>query len=190
MKDMIGRLFSERKLMIEGKIDQDGLNRLFERILELQERSAKEPIVLGITSGGGSLRAAVKFYDQLQLLRVPIHGLAVGRCHSAAIAVLLGCGTRISMPSCHFLIHRVSLDIRISADESYRDTQERLQVLLRDQVRTEERFIDIHLKNSALDRETYDELAFRGQRFNVGLTAEEALKYGIIHEIVDEYKFF
>jgi len=128
-------------------------------------------INLVIDSGGGSHGA---IYDFLKAFPLPIHGYVKGYCCSGATVMFLGCMKRFMAPSSLMLIHSyqgpgADWEKEGSINDEYNNIL-RMNETLRRVYRAETKIPPKELDDLIKDRERY-------------LTAEECMKWKIIHEI-------
>jgi len=188
-------LMERRTVFLEGEINSDSITDVGSRLLELQIRST-DPINLVINSGGGSLYAARQLCDQMKvMMTAPVRGIAFGECGSSATFVMLHCSSRVASPYSRFLIHSGNLgeiDMPIG-----RTSSKVAEQLLADIKATEDVVIQLYVDHltpkewekkevSADDKKLFvQSLIDRGdQRFNEWLSAEEAVKVGMIESVV------
>ena len=68
----------------------------------------REPIMLEINCGGGSLSAGFMLITAIENSVTPIIGYVTGHCMSMAVAILASCDFKISSRFASFMIHEVS----------------------------------------------------------------------------------
>lgn len=188
---MMGR----RTVVLSGKITNESVSEISRRLFELQMRSS-DRINMLFDSGGGSANAALQLCDIMStILTAPVHGIAVGACGSAATFVMLHCKKRLSTTHSRFLIHSGTMsEITIPANQT---TSTHLEQLRKDALAFEEKMAKLYMNRLTpaewKDGDVSDEqkrdfvrsLISRGdQRFDAWFSAEEAIKLGLIEEIV------
>ena len=149
------------------------------QLLCLQQMDAERDIEIYINSPGGSFTALTAIYDTMRYIKPDVRTVCLGQAASAA-AVILAAGTkgkRLALPNSRILIHQPateggygqSSDIEIQAKEILRIRSLMEEMLATDTGKsTEEVSRDI-------ERDKY-------------LTAEQALEYGIIDEVLTSLK--
>ena len=149
------------------------------QLLCLQQMDAERDIEIYINSPGGSFTALTAIYDTMRYIKPDVRTVCLGQAASAA-AVILAAGTkgkRLALPNSRILIHQPateggygqSSDIEIQAREILRIRALMEQMLAEDTGKsTDEVSRDI-------ERDKY-------------LTAEQALEYGIIDEVLTSLK--
>jgi ATP-dependent Clp protease protease subunit len=140
---------------------------------------ADRDIEIYINSPGGSFTALTAIYDTMRYIKPDVRTVCLGQAASAA-AVILAAGTkgkRLALPNSRILIHQPateggygqSSDIEIQAREILRIRSLMEEMLSTDTGKTSEEV------SRDIERDKY-------------LTAEQALEYGIIDEILTSLK--
>lgn len=159
-------------------MDDVSANDIMAQLLCLESMDPDREIQMYINSPGGSFTALTAIYDTMQFVKPDIQTVCMGQAASAA-AVLLAAGTpgkRMALPNARILIHQpytetggqVS-DLEIQAKEIFR-MREQLEEMLS--------------KHSNRDLATVRDDIERDKI----LTAEEALEYGLIDQIISTRK--
>ena len=97
----------DRLVLWAGKIEESGLTRVFERMLELTQQDPKKEIFLLVSSPGGSASAGFCFYDTARVLWDGPQLITVGsgNISSAAITVWLAGKHRILTENATLFFH-------------------------------------------------------------------------------------
>jgi ATP-dependent Clp protease protease subunit len=149
------------------------------QLLCLQQMDAERDIEIYINSPGGSFTALTAIYDTMRYIKPDVRTVCLGQAASAA-AVILAAGTkgkRLALPNSRILIHQPateggygqSSDIEIQAKEILRIRSLMEEMLSTDTGKTPEEV------SRDIERDKY-------------LTAEQALEYGIIDEVLTSLK--
>jgi ATP-dependent Clp protease protease subunit len=173
-EELARRMLSGRRVMLTGPIDDATANTVCSQLLVL-EAEGDDPVALYINSPGGSVDSGFAIYDTMQTLACPVATICVGLAASMG-QFLLCAGTpgrryahrhsRILMHQPHGAVQGVATDIAIQAEQfAYmrRTMAQRLAVHTGQPV---ERVIE------DMDRDKW-------------FTAQEALDYGMVDEVVD-----
>ena len=174
--DLYSRLLKENIVFIGTPIDDTIANLICAQLLHLESENPDRDISLYINSPGGDINALFAIYDTMQYIKPDITTICFGQAASAA-AVLLAAGTpgkRLALPHSRVLIHQpyagaqgqVS-DIELASREIQRLKTQLEQILARHTGQDAEK---IHADT---DRDFV-------------MTAEEAVEYGIIDEVIDQ----
>jgi ATP-dependent Clp protease protease subunit len=171
--DIISRLFKDRIIMLHGEVDEETSLSINAQLLYLDSES-HEDIQLLIESPGGSVLAGLSIMDTMNRIKSNVVTIASGEACSMG-AFLLACGTkgkRKATKSCRIMTHSLSHgtggninDTRISHKEA-----EYLQKYL----------ADILIENTGNNREVVE----RDLERDKWMSAQEALEYGLIDEII------
>jgi ATP-dependent Clp protease protease subunit len=173
------KLFEERIIFLGVQIDDASANDVMAQLLTLEAIDPDRDITIYINSPGGSMTSMMAIYDTMQFIQPDIQICCIGQAASAA-AVLLAAGTtgkRLALPNARILIHQPateggygqSSDIEIQAREILRIRSLMEGMLSTDTGKSPEEV------SRDIERDKY-------------LTAEQALEYGIIDEILTSLK--
>ncbi len=177
--DPYTKLFDDRIIFLGVQIDDVSADDVMAQLLVLESQDPDRDITMYINSPGGSFTAMTAIYDTMQYIRPQIQTVCLGQAASAA-AVLLAGGTpgkRLALPNARVLIHQPASggdrgqasDIEIQAKEIMR---------MREWL---EHAIAQHSKH------TVEEVKKDIDRDKI-LTAQEALEYGLIDQVLTSRK--
>ncbi len=178
--DPYTKLFEERIIFLGQAIDDTIANDVMSQLLVLESMDPGRDVLIYINSPGGSFTALTAIYDTMQFVRCDVQTVCMGQAASAA-AVLLGAGTpgkRMALPNARTLIHQPALaggdygqasDIEIQAREVLR-----MRTLL-------EEMITHHTGR-------HNEEVRRDIERDKILTAQEALEYGLVDQVISSRK--
>lgn len=178
-QDPYTKLFEDRIIFLGNQIDDASADDVMAQLLVLEAQDPESEITLYINSPGGSFTAMTALYDTMQFVKPDIQTVCLGQAASAA-AVLLAAGTkgkRLALPNARILIHQPAIesgfgkasDVEIHANEMVR-MREWLENTLA----------------KACGKEV-EEVRKDIERDKI-LVAEDALKYGIIDQVVENRK--
>ena len=176
--DIYSRLLKDRIIFLGEEVDQSSANVIVAELLFLEAEDPDKEIYLYINSPGGSITAGMAIYDTINYIKCPVSTICIGMAASMG-AVLLASGTkgkRYATPNSEILIHQPLImgggiqgqttEIKIHADHMVR-TREKLNRIL-----SERTGQPLDVINKDTERDNY-------------MTAEEALKYGLIDGIME-----
>lgn len=136
----------------------------------------KKPITLYLNTPGGSVVDGLAMYDMIKSInsKVPVNIIANGACMSMGMIILQAGTKRLATPNTHFMLHELmySGQGKLSEQQDQYEHAKRLQERL----------------NTILSGRTGmrpNELTKKINRKDYYITAEEALKYKLIDEIVE-----
>ena len=175
--DIFSRLMRDRLLWVAGPVD-DRMSTVVQAQLMFLDSSDKTDITMHIDSPGGSVKSGLSMVDVMSYIKAPIATVNTGMAASMG-SVLLGAGTKGMRSSLRFsktMLHQSSggalgniQDARITMKE-WEKTNEILFELL-----------------GGYCGKTAKQVAKDAER-DLWLSAEEALKYGIIDEVIQSKK--
>jgi ATP-dependent Clp protease protease subunit len=164
------RLFEQRVVMLSGPLDDLSANRVAAELMTL-DAEGDSAVTLRIDSGEGAIATALTLMDVVELLGVPVHGLALGQVGAAALGVLAVCSHRAAMPSARFSLREPRTETVAPA----REVAQWARLRADERQRFCERLAAAAGKPVAV---VVEDLT-RG----LLMSAEEALGYGLIEEI-------
>ena len=172
--DIYSRLLKDRIVFLGGEIDDDLANIIVAQLLFLEMDDPDQDISLYINSPGGSVTAGMAIYDTMRYLKCEVSTLCIGMAASMG-AFLLAAGAkgkRKTRPNAEIMIHQPSggargqaTDIAIQAEQILK-TKKKMNQLL-----------------SEMTGQPLETIAKDVERDNY-MDADEALKYGLIDEII------
>ena len=172
--DIYSRLLRERIIFLGTAIDDQVANAVIAQLLYLESEDPKKDIKIYINTPGGSVSAGLAIYDTMQYIKPPVVTICVGLAASMG-SVLLTAGAkgkRFALPNSKIMIHQVmggtqgqASDIKIQAEEILRVKDNLNKILAKHTGKP------ISKIEQDSDRDFY-------------MTAEDALKYGLIDKII------
>lgn len=176
--DIYSRLLKERIIFVGGVVDDDIANMIIAQILFLQAEDKDKESYMYINSPGGVVTAGLAIYDTMQYVDTPISTICLGQAASMG-ALLLSAGDkgkRFALPNSRIMIHQPlggaqgqATDIEIQTQEILRIKKALNEIISRHTGQPLEKII------KDTDRDFY-------------MSAEEAIKYGIVDEILEAKK--
>jgi ATP-dependent Clp protease protease subunit len=177
--DPYAKLFEERVIFLGSQVDDVSANDIMAQLLCLESMDPDRDISMYINSPGGSFTALTAIYDTMQFVKPDIQTVCMGQAASAA-AVLLAAGTpgkRMALPNARVLIHQ-------PYTETGRGQVSDLEIQAHEIQRMRELLEELLAKHS---KKTQQEISEDIERDKI-LTAEEALQYGFVDQIVSTRK--
>ena len=176
--DIFSRLLKDRIIFIVGGIDDYVANLVVAQLLFLESEDPKKDIFMYINSPGGVITSGLSILDTMNYLKCDVSTVCFGQAASMG-AVLLSCGAkgkRFALPNSRVMIHQPlggargqATDIEIQAKEIL-TLKEKLNKILAEKTNQS-------LKKIASDTER-----------DYFMNAEEAVKYGLVDEVLTERK--
>ena len=177
--DIFSRLLKDRIIFLSEEVNSVTASLVIAQLLFLEWEDPDKEISFYINSPGGSITDGMAIVDTINYIKSPVSTICVGMAASMG-AVLLASGAkgkRFATPNSEILIHQPLIaggglsgqttEIKIHADHMVR-TREKLNKLL-----SEKTGQSLETIEKDTERDNY-------------MTAEEALKYGIIDGILDK----
>ncbi|AJD92069.1 ATP-dependent Clp protease proteolytic subunit [Jeotgalibacillus malaysiensis] len=176
--DIYSRLLKDRIVMLGSAIDDNVANSIVSQLLFLEADNPDKDIYLYINSPGGSITAGMAIYDTMQFIKPKVHTICIGMAASMG-AFLLAAGEkghRYALPNAEVMIHQPLGGAQGQATEI--DIAAKRILFLR------EKLNKILAERTGQDFET---IAKDTDRDNF-MTAERALEYGLVDQIMDRNK--
>ncbi|MBV9711920.1 MAG: ATP-dependent Clp protease proteolytic subunit [Ktedonobacteraceae bacterium] len=177
--DIYSRLLRERIIMVNGPIEDGIANLVVAQLLFLASESPEREINLYITSPGGVVRAGLAIYDTMRQLPCPVATTCVGYAASFGTILLLAGdrGRRRALPNSRIHLHQPLIQGGgIEGQATDIDIHAREILYMRD---TLNGIIQKHTGQSM-------ERIKRDTERDFFLSAQEAVEYGIIDEVLPE----
>ena len=174
--DIYSRLLTDRIIFLSEEVNDVTASLVIAQMLFLEMQDADQDIHFYINSPGGSITSGMAIYDTMNFIKCDIETICVGMAASMG-AFLLSAGTkgkRLALPNSEIMIHQPmggmqgqATDIKIHADRI---------------IQIKRRLNEILAKNCG---KPVEELERDTDRDNF-MTAEEALKYGIVDKVIEK----
>ncbi|MBQ4468691.1 MAG: ATP-dependent Clp endopeptidase proteolytic subunit ClpP [Synergistaceae bacterium] len=173
--DIYSRLLKDRIIFLGSEIVDDVANSIVAQLLFLESEDPDKDINIYINSPGGSVTAGLAIYDTMQYIKPNVSTICVGLAASMA-AILLAGGTkgkRLALPNAEVMIHQPLGGARGQASD--------IEIQAKNILKTKERMNKILAAHTGQNIKT---IAKDTDRDNY-MTADEALKYGLIDRIIE-----
>ena len=172
--DIFSRLLNDRIVMLNEEVNSTSAGLVVAQLLYLEGQDASKDISLYINSPGGSVTDGLAIYDTMQYIKCDVSTICIGMAASMG-AFLLAAGAkgkRKALPNSEIMIHQPlggaqgqATDIEIQANHII-SLKKKMNSIL--SARTGK---PLEVISADTERDNY-------------MTAEEALEYGIIDEII------
>jgi len=177
--DPYNKLFEERIIFLGVQVDDASANDVMAQLLTLESADPDRDIVMYINSPGGSFTSLTAIYDTMRFIKPEVQTVCLGQAASAA-AVLLAAGTkgkRFALQNARVIIHQPateggygqSSDIEIQANEIMR-MRALLETMLAESTGRSTEQVRRDIERDKI------------------MTADEAVEYGIIDEVIKTRK--
>lgn len=177
--DIYSRLLSDRIVFLGEEVSDQSASIVIAQMLFLEAEDPEKDIQFYINSPGGSISAGLAMYDTMQYIRCDVSTICLGMAASFGAFLLAGGakGKRRALPNAEIMIHQPAIggkgvqgqatDIQIVSDHLLRSKKRLNRILAQNTGRT------VAEIEAATERDNY-------------LSAEEALAFGLIDEIIAE----
>ena len=175
--DIFSRLLNDRIVMLTDEVNNTTASLVVAQLLYLEGQDPTKDIHLYINSPGGSVTAGFAIYDTMQYIKCDVSTICVGLAASFGAFLLAGGakGKRMALPNAEIMIHQPAMhgngiqgpasDIKIMSDYMQNSKKRLNRILAENTGHTVEE----------IERDT-DRDHF--------MSADEALKYGLIDTII------
>ena len=175
--DIFSRLLNERIIMLSDEVNDATASLVVAQLLYLEGQDPDKDIHLYINSPGGSISAGMAIYDTMQFIKCDVSTICIGMAASMGSFLLAAGakGKRMTLPNSEIMIHQPmggtkgqASDIKIQADHIL-FIRNRMNRLLAEMIGQPLETIE-----RDTDRDNW-------------LTAEDAVKYGLVDKIIDKH---
>ena len=176
--DIFSRLLKDRIIFLSEDVNHATASLVVAQLLFLESEDPDKEIFLYINSPGGSITDGMAIYDTINYIKCPVSTICIGLAASMG-AVLLACGTkgkRYATPNAEIMIHQPLISGGLSGQAT------EIKIHADHMVKTREKLNKILSEKTGQSMETI----MRDTERDNFMTAEEALKYGLIDGIMDK----
>lgn len=176
--DIYSRLLKDRVIMLGSGIDDNVANSIVAQLLFLEAEDPEKDISIYINSPGGSITAGMAIYDVMQFIKPDVQTVCIGMAASMG-AFLLAAGTkgkRYALPNAEVMIHQPLGGAQGQATEI--EIAAKRILFLREklnQILSERTGQSLEVISRDTDRDNF-------------MTAERALEYGLVDQIITRNK--
>ncbi|MGD6818437.1 ATP-dependent Clp endopeptidase proteolytic subunit ClpP [Metabacillus sp. 113a] len=172
--DIYSRLLKDRIIMIGDEINDHTANSIVAQLLFLASEDPEKDISLYINSPGGSITAGFAIIDTMDYIQPDVKTICIGMAASMGAMLLLSGkkGKRYALPNSEVMIHQPLGGARGQASD--------IEITAKRLLHTKQ---IINEKIAEKTGQPMEKVARDSDR-DYFLTAAEALKYGIVDEII------
>jgi ATP-dependent Clp protease, protease subunit len=176
--DIYSRLLKDRIVFVSGIIEDNLANSIVAQLLHLEGEDAERDIYMYINSPGGVISSGLAVYDTMQYIKPNVSTICIGQAASMSALLLASghTGKRTALPNSRIMIHQPlggaqgqASDIEIQAKEILYLRERMNHILHKHTGQTLKKLIEDTDRNFYMD-------------------AQEAKKYGIIDEVIENRK--
>ena len=173
--DIYSRLLKDRIVMLDTDVNEHSASLIVAQLLFL-ESQGNEDINFFINSPGGVVTAGMAIYDTMQFIKPDVATIVMGQaCSMGSLLATAGApGKRKMLPNARHMIHQPSGGARGQATD--------MQIQVEEILKLKKSLTDIYVHHNSAGK-TFEEFS-RDMERDKFMSAEEALAYGLIDEIV------
>ena len=173
--DIYSRLLKDRIVMLDTDVNEHTASLLVAQFLFL-ESQGNEDISFFINSPGGVVTAGMAIYDTIQFIKPDVSTIVMGQaCSMGSLLATAGApGKRKMLPNARHMIHQPSGGAGGQATD--------MEIQVKEILKMKQNLTQIYVKHNSKGK-TYEEFLAAMERDNF-MSAEEALEYGLIDEII------
>jgi len=174
--DIYSRLLKERIIFLTGQVYDQVASLICAQLLFLESENPNKDISFYINSPGGVVSSGLAIYDTMQYIRSPVSTVCIGQ--AASMGSLLLCAgapkKRFALPNARVMVHQPSGGAQGQATE--------IEIQAREILTLRKRLNEIYVKHTGQPIEAIERKLERDSY----LSAQEALEFGLVDEVVAE----
>jgi len=176
--DIYSLLLKERIIFLGTGINDQMANTIIAQLLYLEREDPDKGINLYINSPGGVISSGLAIYDTMQLVNPEVSTICLGMAASMATILLSGGhkGKRYALPNSTIHMHQPMGGAQGQASD--------IEIAAREILRLQDVIRNLLSENTG---QTYDKIARDTDR-DFYLTAEQAMEYSLVDEILGKKK--
>ena len=170
------KLLSQRKVFIEGEIDDQAACSFIKKIMLLTAENPNKEIDVLINSPGGEINSGLSMYDVIQSCKTPIRIFCIGRAYSmAAVLFASGRNGRYMLPHSELMLHEPLLGNHVRGNSSS------IKSISDSLISTKIKLNQILAKHTGKSEEEVE----KASSFDHYFDPEESIEFGLCDEVVD-----
>ena len=175
--DIFSRLLNDRIIMLTEEVNNQTASLVVAQLLYLEGQDPTKDISLYINSPGGSVTDGMSIYDTMNYIKCDVSTVCMGMAASMGAFLLAGGakGKRFALPNAEVMIHQPSGGAQGQATE--------IRIVAEQILRTKKKLNEILAANTGQPLEVIE----RDTERDNYMTAEEAVKYGLIDAVISKH---
>ena len=172
--DIYSRLLKERIIFVTGEVEDNMASLIVAQLLFLESENPEKDIYMYINSPGGVVSSGLSIYDTMQYISCKVSTMCLGQaCSMGSLLLTAGePGMRYALPNSRIMIHQPSGGFRGQATDIEIHAKEILNLKKRlNNMYVKHTVKSLNLIEKAMERDNF-------------MSAEEALKFGLIDKII------
>ncbi len=172
------KLLKTRTIIIADVVTKIMAHKVISQLLLLEQEDSNTEIKIFINSPGGDADAGFAIFDMIKFITPSVKIICTGITASAAVIILLATEKekRYSLPNARILIHQPSTGVHGTASD--------IQIEASEILKCREKINNLISQETGQSVEKVEDDTKR----NYWMSAEEALKYGLISKIIHTRK--
>jgi ATP-dependent Clp protease protease subunit len=174
--DVYSRLLMDRIIFLGTSINDDVANMIIAQMLFLDADNPGRDIYLYLNSPGGNVSSGMAIYDTMQFLRSPVNTICMGMAASMGSFLLAAGkpGRRSALPHSRIMIHQPSGGTQGTAAD--------IEIQAKEILHLRSTMNQLYAKHTGRPVEQIE----RDMERDFFMSAEEAMKYGIIDSVITQ----
>jgi len=176
--DIFSRLLNERIVFLNGPVDDHCSNLIVAQMLHLESADSEKDIHFYINSPGGVITSGMAIYDVMQFVKPDVCTYVMGQaCSMGSFLAQAGAkGKRFILPHARHMIHQPS--------GGARGMQSDIEIQYKEITQMKKMLTELYVKHNTAGK-TYAEFE-RDMDRDTFMSAEEALAYGLVDQVVEK----
>lgn len=175
--DIYSRLLKDRIIFLADEVNDVTASLVVAQILFLESEDPTKDINLYINSPGGSVVSGMAIYDTMQYVKCDVSTICMGMAASMGAFLLAGGtkGKRFALPNAEIIIHQPSGGAQGQATE--------IKIAAEHILKTKKKMNEMLAANTGQPIEVIE----RDTERDNYMTAQEALEYGLIDQVIEHH---
>ena len=172
---LFDKLLEQRIIMLSEPVLPEASERILAQLLYLDSQDAKKPIHFYINTPGGSISDGFAIFDTVRAIRAPVTTICTGMSASMGTIIMLAPPNkknRVCLPNTRFMMHQPSSQYQGSASD--------IEIGAKEILKLRDRLIQIYVEEIGADADKVNQ----DIRRDFWMTADEAVKYGLVDRVV------
>lgn len=172
--DIYSRLLKERIIFVTGEVEDNMASLIVAQLLFLESENPEKDIYMYINSPGGVVSSGLSIYDTMQYISCKVSTMCLGQaCSMGSLLLTAGePGMRYALPNSRIMIHQPSGGFRGQATD--------IEIHAKEILNLKKRLNSMYVKHTGKSLNIIEK-AMERDNF---MSAEEALKFGLIDKII------
>lgn len=172
-------LLDARRIFLSDAVDNHSTREIIRKLWYLELSDPGKPILIVINSPGGAVDCGFAIWDQVKMISSPVTTLVTGLAASmgSILSLCASPGRRFSTAHARIMIHQPLLSGVIKGQATD------LEIQAKEMLKTRNGLIQIYVEATG---KTFEEIEKAIDR-DTWMTAQEALKFGLLDKIVTSF---